>query len=235
MPTGIYDHKKSFVLTPKRLENIRRIGFKKGHKQSNTGKTHFKKGAKLSEETKRKIGLNGFHYGMLGKKHNDSTKQKLSTIRKGIKTGTLTEEHKIKISKANKGNVAWNKGKTGLYKHTLETRKRLSLAKKGNKSHLWKGGITQINSSIRNSIENRLWREAVFARDNWTCQKYGTKGCKLNAHHILNFAKHPELRFALDNGITLSNKAHREFHKIYGKENNTKKQINEFLNICGKK
>jgi len=39
------------------------------------------------------------------------------------------------------------------------------------------------------------------------------------------------LRFAIDNGITLSEQSHKEFHKIYGKENNTKKQLKEFLNL----
>ena len=84
-------------------------------------------------------------------------------------------------------------------------------------------------SKIRLSIEYRLWREAVFARDNWTCQKYEIKGCVLHAHHIQNFIQFPELRFAIDNGITLSKKAHKEFHKKYGNQNNTKEQIIEFL------
>lgn len=84
---------------------------------------------------------------------------------------------------------------------------------------------------IRRSIEYRLWREAVFARDNWTCQKYGIRGGTLHPHHILNFSSNPELRFAIDNGVTLSEKAHREFHKKYGNKDNTKEQIEEFLNI----
>ena len=68
-----------------------------------------------------------------------------------------------------------------------------------------------------------------FARDNWTCQKYKTRGVKLHPHHILNFSSHPELRFDKDNGITLSEKAHWEFHKKYGCENNTREQLIEFL------
>lgn len=35
----------------------------------------------------------------------------------------------------------------------------------------------------------------------------------------------------LDNGITLSKKAHKEFHKIYGRKNNTKEQLEEFLKV----
>jgi hypothetical protein len=50
-------------------------------------------------------------------------------------------------------------------------------------------------------------------------------------HHINNFADYPELRFALNNVITLSKKAHEEFHKMYGKQNNTKEQLLEFLKI----
>ena len=37
-------------------------------------------------------------------------------------------------------------------------------------------------------------------------------------------------RTAIENGITLSLKAHREFHKKYGFRNNTKEQLEEFLN-----
>ena len=101
----------------------------------------------------------------------------------------------------------------------------------GNKCHTWKGGVTPENMKIRHSLEMKLWRKSVFARDNFTCQKYGTKGGKLIAHHVNNFADFPELRFALDNGITLSEKAHREFHQIYGRKNNTKEQLQEFLTV----
>lgn len=107
----------------------------------------------------------------------------------------------------------------------------MSQSHSGEKSHLYRGGITPINAKVRNSINFRLWREAVFARDNWTCQKYGIRGGKLEAHHIKLFAKYSELRFVIDNGITFSEKAHRQFHRKYGKKNNTREQVNKFLKL----
>ena len=112
-----------------------------------------------------------------------------------------------------------------------ETHKRkLSEAHMGSKGSNWRGGVTPENKTIRRSIEYRLWREAVFTRDNWTCQKTGKKGCVLHPHHIINFSQHPESRFVIDNGVTLCKEAHEEFHKKYGKENNTREQLAEYLN-----
>jgi len=93
----------------------------------------------------------------------------------------------------------------------------------------WKDGATPENQKIRMSIEYRLWREAVFARDNWTCQKCGKKGVKLHAHHILNFAEYVELRFAIDNGITLCRSCHILFHKTYKRKDNNLEQIVKFI------
>ncbi len=100
--------------------------------------------------------------------------------------------------------------------HTIEIRKKLSILHKGDKNHFWKDGITPINKRIRNSIESRLWREAVFARDNWTCQKCEKRGGRLHPHHIKHFAKFPELRFAIDNGKTLCFSCHAEEHQKVG-------------------
>jgi len=98
------------------------------------------KGRKLSKEHKRKIGLNGFHYGMLGKKMSKETKEKMSIVHRG------------------------------------------------EKSHLWKGGITKLYARIRGSFKYRQWVSDIFTRDNFTCQKCSQRGGKLHAHHIEQFA-----------------------------------------------
>lgn len=73
---------------------------------------------------------------------------------------------------------------------------------------LWNGGPKTASMAVRHSREYRLWREAVFARDNFTCQDCKDRGGKLNAHHIKPFSLFPELRLAIDNGVTLCKTCH---------------------------
>ena len=159
----------------------------------------------------------------IGWKHTDETKLKMSISNKGKKRSKETKE---KLSKAHIGLTSGMLGKH----HSDKTRKRLSITHRGRLSYKWQGGITKINKRIHHSIEWKLWRESVFKRDNFICQKYNIKGIKLHPHHIKNFAEYPELRFAIDNGITLSEKAHNEFHSKYGRKNNTKEQLLDFIN-----
>jgi 5-methylcytosine-specific restriction endonuclease McrA len=145
----------------------------------NTGRTHFKK---------------GFTPWNKGRPWSDEVKRKFSEKRKGKQVG--------------KDNPFYGK------KHSLETRKKMTEAQlrrkdnRANQHHSWKGGVTPINEKIRKSIEYKLWREAVFKRDNWICVWCKQRGGKLNADHIKPFALFPELRFAIDNGRTLCKPCH---------------------------
>lgn len=69
------------------------------------------------------------------------------------------------------------------------------------------------NMRIRNSLEYRNWRDAVFKRDRYTCRVCGQHGGKLNAHHIKHFAQYPELRLEVMNGITLCYDCHHAVHR----------------------
>jgi len=206
---------------------------------------------KLWQNTKYKEHMINVHKG---KKISDETRKKMSKTKKGekhwwgykisesLKGKSKTKEHILKnrlaqlgkklsietrkkLSDSNKGHIPWIKGRH----HTEESRRKIGESSKGEKSHFWKGGITSKNLIIKCSIEFKLWRESVFARDNWTCKKCKEKGRTLHPHHIKNFAQYPKLRFNVNNGITLCKKCHGEFHKKYGIKNNTKKQLKDFL------
>ena len=105
----------------------------------------------------------------------------------------------------------------------------IRIKKIGRNSPNWKGGVSPKNKIIRRSIYYVNWRNKVFKRDNYTCQKCGKKGVYLHPHHIKNFANYSDLRFDVNNGITLCKKCHRKFHSIYGTKNNSNKQLKEFL------
>lgn len=201
--------------------------------EAHKGKPSSRKGVTLSDDTKKKISQS--HKGQKawnkGIPHSQEAKDKMS---KAAKERMKSKDLRIEISKKLKGRklpietrVRMSEARIG-HKTSLETREKIGKANSGENSASWKGGITPENDKIRGSMKYRLWREAVFTRDNWTCLKTGAKW-GFEAHHINNFAKFPELRFSINNGITLSKEAHLEFHNIYGRENNTLEQLEEFL------
>src|SRR3990167_545526 len=103
-------------------------------------------------------------------------------------------------------------GHKSVVHHTKDAIEKIKKARKrqiGPNSPAWKGGITPANTKVRNSIQYRLWRESVFARDNWTCQECSQRGGELEAHHIKSFREYPELRFTIDNGITFCIACHK--------------------------
>lgn len=84
---------------------------------------------------------------------------------------------------------------------------------------IYVAGINKKYDFEKNNKDYRLdkryqkWRSLVFERDDYTCQECGQRGRQLNAHHIKPFKDYKELRYEVDNGITLCEKCHRELHK----------------------
>ena len=82
-------------------------------------------------------------------------------------------------------------------------------------AHNWQGGKTAESKLIRRSAEWKKWREAVFKRDDYTCQDCGVRSGEgkkvvLEPHHSKQFAHFPELRFDVSNGQTLCYVCHQK-------------------------
>lgn len=106
----------------------------------------------------------------------------------------------LEHSKRMKGKISWNKGLKGY------------LA--GEKHYNWKGGKGTENNKIHGSVEYKNWRKSVFQRDNYTCQVCLRRGVYLEAHHKKPFNKFPNLRFVVENGVTLCRECHKKLKKI---------------------
>jgi hypothetical protein len=112
-------------------------------------------------------------------------------------------------TRVKRGNaVSGAKGKH--WKLSAENRRNQSLAQRGENSPHWQGGKTEKGKTLRKSVEWKLWREAVFTRDDYTCQMCGVRGgVELHPDHIKPFSQFPELRFDIANGRTLCAPCHR--------------------------
>ena len=203
---------------------------KKMMSEQRKGKASPRKGCKLSQEQIAK--MVSFHKGKtLSKETREKIRQ--THIARGIGE---------RVAILTRGKPAWNKGLKGAYVPSEEVRKKISEGLKrvghrpphisGDKHYKWNGGITPDNFKIRNSIQMKVWRQAVFSRDCWTCQKCESKGVELAAHHIESFHSHPELRFAIDNGIALCKGCHMNFHNRFGRKFNNRAQLDQFLFIA---
>ena len=152
-------------------------------------------------------------------------RKKLSQSLKGNKNASgakRSKEFKLRVSEVHKGKITSEK-----------TREKMSMANRGKLSYMWRGGTTSITKRIQSSIKHKNWRQQVFIRDNFTCQKCGdNKGGNLNAHHIKTFKKLLiEVKkylplfdlydgamiykpfWNIENGTTLCSKCHQKTHR----------------------
>lgn len=179
MPTGIYKRTpENFTLT-KWIKN--NGAWNKGKKTGLVPKTAFKKGQ--SPWNAGTVGVvKSWNKGKKGlQKWSDAQREKMKkVVRVGIK-----------------GLVPWNKGLKGYMA--------------GAKHYNYKPDRTEIDLNKRRNWATACieWREKVFKRDNYKC-KINNQECthQIEAHHILSWRDYPELRFELNNGITLCKKHH---------------------------
>lgn len=147
---------------------------------------------------------------------SEKTKKKLSTALNGKKKAPFTEEHRERLSEALKGKPQpWNAGE---------------------KCHFWKGGVSGLSRRIKISFRYKKWREMIFQRDDWICQKCGRRGgLVLHPHHKRSFSSILEKNniktledalsceelWDINNGIALCNDCHKKT-ETYGWNNYNK-------------
>lgn len=134
----------------------------------------------------------------LGKKHSPETKEKMRLIHLG-NTHNLGRKHsvetKMKLSQIVKGR-----------KYPIESIQQRS----GENHYLWIEDRTKLKKSdTRNDSAYFEWRKNVWLRDNFKC-KIANPDCegKIEAHHILGWSEYVELRYEINNGITLCHAHH---------------------------
>jgi hypothetical protein len=196
-----------------------------------------RKGFKHSEETKRKIGLSNSKpkikiychvcgNGFLVHPSRERKAKFCSYVCMGINQKNRVPWNKglVGACKPNsgsfkKGIIPWMKGKhimvnDALIKHMAKNgpwnKNKEFLKIKGLNHWNWKGGKTNESEKIRKSVKYKMWREAVFKRDDYTCVLCKRRGGSLNADHIKPFYKYRELRFELNNGRTLCVACHKK-------------------------
>lgn len=160
----------------------------KGIPKTGINRGWIKKGSKLSSETRLKMKISH-----LGEKNHFFGK-------------THTLETCKAIGDANRG-----------YHHTESARRRIGISHLGNKNVNWKGGITPINTKIRNSVEYKECVRTCLKRDDYTCQICLKRGGELHMDHVKSFSQYPELRFDASNLRTLCVPCHRKTSNYGGR------------------
>ena len=101
---------------------------------------------------------------------------------------------------------SWNKGLT----RSESTREKIRIANTGRflkeKSPHWIKDRSLVKQDEKKHLDRRYreWASNIKNRDGWKCRINNDECCgKLEAHHILRWSLYPELRYEINNGITL--------------------------------
>ena len=144
----------------------------------------------------------------------------------------LSEAHKVAIALGNVGRVVTQETKDRIaIKNTGKIRTE-AMKKRNSDSHLGipsplngrkmpeRGGanhwawiedrsLVKVGERSLHDPLQKQWRKQVKDRDNWSCRITDINcGGRLEAHHILSWRDFPELRYVINNGITLCHAHH---------------------------
>ena len=132
---------------------------------------------------------------------------KLGTVGNRKET-KVSEETRAKLRQSHLGQKAWNKGMIGLSVGWPKGKKRPENT--GENNYRWIVDRTKLaKRQERNDMAYKEWRMSVWKRDNFKC-KISNQDCdgRIEAHHILGWAEYVELRYEVNNGITLCHAHH---------------------------
>lgn len=221
-----------------RLESIRRSLVSSALRRLYS--MHSEEVRKRISDTCKKNGVGKWRLGMSspnkGKSPSQEVRDKISRSLKGRKQPWVSESNRSRGTSEEtrmKRRVAQlgSTHKKG-WKLSEEVKKRLSELHKGEKAWNWihdRSKLKKYNGhKERRSPLYREWRKNIWLRDNFKC-KMDNPECKgrIEAHHILSFSKFPELRYQINNGITLCH-----FHHPRRREEE-KRLVPVFNNLLG--
>jgi hypothetical protein len=181
------------------------------------------KGIHPSRETCLKMSLakKGKPGIMLGKKHSDETKKIIGEKSRIAWSNLELRKRMSDIKKANPVNYWLGKKRSPPSAETKqkmrETHKRIGTkppVRFGEANNKWRGGVS-LNHPYKHyrNKEYLEWRSKVFERDNYTCQKCGVRGGILHPHHLKSYTHFKDLRYVLENGVTLCVSCHKLTHR----------------------
>jgi len=149
------------------------------------------------------------------------TFQKGNKLRKGLRPANAFKKGEIPKKSVlfgkgqkqadNTGRTPWNKNKKYHLKNINPNSHRV-----GENAQNWQGGLTPENERARRNQTYDLWRLSVYEKDNFKCTNCNKTGVQLHAHHLKSFAKNKELRYDINNGVTLCRECHIKIHTKTG-------------------
>jgi len=174
-------------------------------------------GKKQSEETKEKMRKSWRNVPRMHGKHQSEYQKECvrkanlgNTRNLGRKNGHPSLETIEKIRKSNLGKIVSEKTIQKLKDSHLgipnksKGIKRPQCSGENHPNWIKDRSLLKISENKADDYKYSIWSKEVKNRDCWKC-KINNKDCKgrLESHHILNWRDFPELRYEVNNGITL--------------------------------